>query len=360
MVNAMSKCLSLLLRFAAVSFALISGGNAISLDNNHDSSAKIPENSHLVNFLITRQGMAMEPYYMVTTTDKGIFFKISDRDPRFLDDFVIRETPEIPRESVPNAYGDRVLDCEKASLVKIEELKVLEKLEQIIEENGAVKWNGFSKRRAMRGVSDAGTSYRLFMEFSDGSTVKVDGYNSRPAGFENMLKQVADLFSEHKDYSRYEMVNFNDAECLFLNFSVTGDFLGKTSFRLELISGNFPRWLVEIKDPEGKYFEKNSEFVNFKRDISPAALPFKRFLDIMSRYHAERWNGYSVNDSKNSNSGYISIHIYFSDRREYSVKGSIPPDGFDEFLESFVSEMKAFHDEIAAEDVKESSSGASK
>ena len=347
----MFRTISFLLRIVTISFALISCGDVLSMEGEQTKSVKIPENSHLVNFLMFRQGMAMEPYYMVTTSDNGVFFKISNRNPLFLSDCIRSENIDIPKDSRPNAYGDRVFDCEKASLIRLDGNGLLMKLEKLIEDSGAMLWDGFNKRRVLLNVSDSGTSYTLFMEFSDGTTVRVNGYDARPEGFEKLLGDVQTLFEKHEDYSRYMMKNFFDSECTSMHFWVTGDSARKTSYKLELIAGKFPGWLLEISDPEGRILEKNTVLSDSRRNITVSEVPFRRFLGVMAKHHAERWNGYSKIDGS-VGKGYISIHLSFADRREYKVTGHIPPDGFDEFLRSFVMEMKNFYDLEKTEEKK--------
>ena len=65
---------------------------------------------------------------------------------------------------------------------------------QLIEELGARSWDGFNESVQLRGVLDAGDSYSLFLEYSDGSTVKVYGYNTCPKGFDELKLKIMNIF----------------------------------------------------------------------------------------------------------------------------------------------------------------------
>ena len=70
-------------------------------------------------------------------------------------------------------------------------------LEEAIEETGALRWDGYDKRVTKKGASDTGDRYELYLELSDGSSVTMQGYNTCPAGFEELLRCVEEIFQQN-------------------------------------------------------------------------------------------------------------------------------------------------------------------
>ncbi|MBQ8707430.1 MAG: hypothetical protein IJ523_05030 [Succinivibrionaceae bacterium] len=143
----------------------------------------------LLNLMISHQGMSQNPYYLVTTTSRGVFFKVTSVSPEN-----IMEICSSLRQDMSdlrfNALGDTVADCESARVVKVESREPVAVIEDLIARTGARAWDGFRKRRTRPMVADSGDRYVLFMNFSDGSRVEVSGYNARPEGFLDLLSGV--------------------------------------------------------------------------------------------------------------------------------------------------------------------------
>ena len=155
----------------------------------------------LTGFHIHHQGMAMEPYYIMREIDSVIYMKETNCAP---DDWCMLDEENSrhrDRSDIATYLGfaDVLKDCEYGHVYKLEDRKPIEELEQLIEELGAKSWDGFNKSVQRRGVLDAGDSYSLFLEFSDGSTVKVYGYNACPEGFGELQLKIVKIFSKLED-----------------------------------------------------------------------------------------------------------------------------------------------------------------
>lgn len=156
-----------------------------------------PEGAELTGFYMTRQGMAAAPYYILKTTDMGTYMKISDSNPEACQMDSGTDISELGANWQYLGFGDTVLDCENASLVLLEDKAPVRELENAIVQSGALGWDGYEEHRSMKGVSDSGDTYALFLAFSDGTTVKVHGYNACPDGFDELLGQIMDIFYEN-------------------------------------------------------------------------------------------------------------------------------------------------------------------
>ena len=143
--------------------------------------APIPEGVELTGFYLHREGMVMEPHYILKSTKTGTFMKI---------------TNQISEEDYFQ-FADTILEEETACLKMLTDKTAVEKLEEIVSEAGAVGWNGFDEAVTKKNASDSGDRYWLHMELSDGSTVSVYGYNTCPDGFGIFLNQASKIFEEY-------------------------------------------------------------------------------------------------------------------------------------------------------------------
>lgn len=153
-----------------------------------------PEGSKLTGFYMTHQGMAAAPYYILKTTDMGTYMKISDSSPEDCQMDSGTDVSELGANWQYFGFADTVLDCENASLVLLENKTPVRELEDAIVQSGALGWDGYEEHRPMKGVPDSGDTYTLFLELSDGTTVKMHGYNACPDGFDELLGQVMYIF----------------------------------------------------------------------------------------------------------------------------------------------------------------------
>lgn len=150
----------------------------------------------LTGFHINHQGMAMEPYYIMREIDSVIYMKETNCAP---DDWCMLEVENSCHRDKSDVatylgFADVLKDCEYGCIYKLTDRKPIEELEQLIEEIGARSWDGFNESVERRGVMDAGDSYSLFLEYSDGSTVKVHGYNTCPEGFGDLKLKIMNIF----------------------------------------------------------------------------------------------------------------------------------------------------------------------
>lgn len=157
----------------------------------------LPEKTELTGLYMTHQGMMMEPYYILKTTDTGIWMKITNQSPEICQMDSMTDIGELGDNWQYLGFGDTVLDCENASIVLLEDTSPVRELEDAIVQSGALGWNGYEEHRSKKGVEDAGDTYVLFLELSDGTTVKVHGYNACPEGFNELLGRVMDIFYEN-------------------------------------------------------------------------------------------------------------------------------------------------------------------
>ena len=153
----------------------------VTLPEGARSPVTLSEGARLTGMYINHQGMAMEPHYTLKAMEDGIYMKYSYSSPldtggHYLD------------------YADSVQDYEQAVLTLLTDETPLLELEAAVLDVGALEWDGYDVHKSEPGVSDSGDSYTLYLEFSDGNTVTVKGYNACPDGFETLLSQVMDIF----------------------------------------------------------------------------------------------------------------------------------------------------------------------
>ena len=173
----------------------------VSDDKNDIEPIDIPEGVRLTGFYINHIGMAMEPHYIVKTTENGTCLKITNLSP---DDWQMSDlVVDGENKNTSDKYfkfADVVLDIEYGNVVLLEDDKVVKELEKVIEKVGALGWDGYNEHVSMDGVLDAGDSYNLYMEFSDGKTVTMYGYNSCPKGFDELMLTVITIFDNNCSY----------------------------------------------------------------------------------------------------------------------------------------------------------------
>lgn len=298
-----------------------------------------PVGTSLRHLYITHQGMRSGSYYILKTTDAGTYMKISNLSPddrRMLDG---EDAGNLEAGAEYLGFADTVKGCEHASLVLLQDDGPVRELEEAIAAAGTLNWDGYRESVAMEGVLDSGDSYQLYLELSDGTTVTVDSYNARPAGFTALLYKVEEIFWANSDYSQYRVEDFDTSACTNLYVCFRRAF-SRGEWRLELRSSD-NRWTVVLMDPEGRLVEAGTQILDGQQIEDD--LPFNRFLEIFKKHGAERWNGYEASDGESKNS--FVIRLYFENGKEFFMEGSLPPEGFEAFRKEFVEEIQLFYNE---------------
>jgi len=299
----------------------------------------IPEGVKVTGLFITHQGMRSGPYYIMQTTEDGVYLKTSNLSP---DDYCMikdEDAAALPANAKYLGFADRVKDCEYASSVLLKDDSVLMEIEAAVAESGALGWDGYDQTDPMEGVLDSGDSYQLYLELSNGTTVTMNGYNVCPAGFKPLLQTVQQLFEANSDYSRYLAKSLIDSPCVTL-FASFKDGM-RTEYRLEMSAHN-NRWVIVMNDPYGTILEKGTDIADYGEIES--GLPFERFISMLQQHNAEQWNGYYAADAK-SNSGF-TLRLTFEDEKKFEASGTVLPDGFDQFKSDFIQDIFRFYNEI--------------
>ena len=296
----------------------------------------------LTGLYMTHQGMARGPYYIFKQTEDGIFMKTTDTDPKYLS----IENPDGAAADPRFNCVDMVLEEEYASLVQLEDDGIVRELETAIENADALSWDGWNEKsnpgRGLFHVADSGDSYDLYLELSDGTSVTMHGSDTHPDSWGTLYFAVSEIFEENSDYSYYMAENFTDSPCTALFANFYGANSTRTNFKLTLVEGS--RWSVELHDPEGRVLEQGTDLSGYQS--TEDKLPFDRFLDIMSQYHAEQWNGWEKTDAEATESNLkFDIMLFFEDDKEYRVTGNVYPEGFGEFSVEFIREIQKFYEE---------------
>lgn len=312
-------------------------GESLSTIETEVSPTPFPDGARLKHLYITHQGMRGGSYYILKTTDVGTYMKISNLRP---DDWRMLDGEDNLGDNAQYlGFGDTVKDCERASLTLLQDDTPVKQLEEAITTAGALNWDGFQKSVAMPDVADAGDIYILYLELTDGTTVTVDSYNAKPAGFPNLLYRVEEIFHENRDYSRYQIEDFDTSPCTKLYVCFRRSF-GKGEWKLELQRSD-NQWIVVLMDPDGRFVEEGAEVAEYRQ--MEGGLPFEHFLDIFRRHGAERWNGYEKSDGNSRD--YFYIRLYFENEKEFFMSGSLLPEGFEAFQKEFIEETHLFYNE---------------
>lgn len=297
----------------------------------------MPDGVTLTGFYMTNQGMERGLHYILKVMDTGTYMKMTDLAP----DELWLYDPEADTEDVPPyfCYADKVSAYEYASLVLLEDDSLVQKLEEIIVQTGALGWDGYNEKLTVADVADSGDSYFMYIELSDGTTVTLDSYNCCPDGYTELQAQVKELFYENRDYSRYLSKGFFDAECTSLYVHFLNGY-GEGEWKLEL-DGYHDQWIVVLFDPKGIYLEEGTDIQEYA--TIEESLPFERFLRIFEKYGAEEWNGYE--ESEDSSNGAFDIELYFDDMTKFEMYGDAAPEGFEDFRKELAEEMYRFYTE---------------
>ena len=311
-----------------------------SRSENEVQPIPFPEGVTLTGLYMTQQGMYQGPYYILKTTDAGTYMKISLTDPAAL--LQEDKTEKEQDNSEYFAFANTVKDCEYASLVLLQEDTPLRQLEDAIASAGALGWDGYHESKSMPYVEDSGDRYELYLELSNGETVTMWGYNCRPMGFSDLLGQVRCIFDANSDYSRYYIKNFDESPCdsMYVCFQRG---MTRGEWRLEL-NRSHGQWVVVLQDPFGIFLEEGTDISEYQNNVQ--ALPYDRFLNIFKKYNAQIWNGIDAPDTSSQFEDSYDIKLYFQNGKEFTMKGKVPPDGFEEFKKECVAEMAAFYSEV--------------
>ena len=312
-----------------------------AIETESITSMKLPDGARLTGLYLSHQGMARMPYYIMKTTENGTFMKISDLSP---DDYEMWKDDDTDDHVQPKEYFgyiETVKDVEYASLIQLKDDTLIRQLEEIVEKYGAIGWDGFHESESMPGVLDSGDSYNLYLELSDGTTVTVNGYNTAPRAFNAFYTEVADIFQNTSDYSRYLATDFSASPCTYLEVELRDKEDLDVYYQIRLRDTS-NQWAIMLKDPDGMILEKGIDVSDYKE--MKEKLPFERFLSIMSAHGVEEWNQYE--ESTSSSAGQFCIAMYFADGKEFSASGNVYPEGFEKFKAEFVKEIYDFYKEI--------------
>lgn len=315
--------------------------------NNKDFSAvepeaipmPLPDGARLKHFYITHQGMQSGSYYILKTTDAGTYMKITNLRPNDWEMLDGEDVSSLGEHVEYLGFADTVKDCERASLVLLEDDTPVQKLEEAIARSGALGWDGFRKHVSMADVKDSGDSYQLYLELSDGTAVTVDSYNANPAGFNELLRQTEEIFHANKDYSRYQVNDFGSSECtrLYVCFRRT---FGRGEWQLELRNSD-NQWTVILTDPEGQFLDTGTNIADYRQ--VEGSLSFDRFLNVFKHHSAENWNGYEASDGNSEET--FDIRLNYENGKEFIMSGSLPPEGFEDFRKELIEEIHLFYHE---------------
>ena len=299
---------------------------------------EFPEGTKLTGFYMNHMGMRMAPYYILKTTESGTYMKITDKCP---DDYWMYKDVNVEALVQPAQYFahvETILENEYASLVRLEEETIIRQLEECIVKYGALGWDGYDKSEAMPGVLDSGDNYNLYLELSDGTTVTMHGYNICPNGFRELYQDVVGIFEEHSDYSRYMARSFTDSPCEYLQVDLKDSEHPYACFKL-CLRKNGGEWSVLLEDEAGDVLEKGTKIAEYA--ATGKEVPFQRFLDLMSRYQVEEWNGYQTPGS--GIGPHFNIYMRFEDGTKFEARGSEFPEGYEAFKHAFVKEIYDFY-----------------
>jgi len=167
---------------------------------------EFPKGVKLSGFYMNHSGMQMNPYYVLKTTDSGTYMKITDKCPEDYWIYSGGSAEGLVQPAEYFGYVETVREDEKASLVCLEDEAVIRQLEECIARYGALGWDGYDESKTMPNVMDSGDNYNLYLELSDGTTVKMHGYNTCPSGFRELYQEAVQIFHSYSDDSGYEAI----------------------------------------------------------------------------------------------------------------------------------------------------------
>ena len=327
-------------------------------DNSKKNSKKMQtvtpsEGATLSGFYMSHRGMAMEPYYILRMTDSGCFMKITSEEPcgyRMTEDgeepSEIGGIGELDSETENRYFGfvNTIKDCEHASLITADDA-IVEELENIVRDSGALDWDGYSKSKSMKGVLDSGDSYELFVLFSDGTTVTVDSYNTCPEGWDDFFVMARDIFEENADYSQYRIQELSEENCSRMivefndgNFTPTNDF--KVDICVNENTGTWT-WSVVLKDTDGLYLEKGTDISDY-REENLDTLTYGRLIDVLNEHNIQDWDG--ISGTSPDGNKYMTVLIADKDDKTINASGNIIPADYDEVRDDFVKALIEFYE----------------
>lgn len=317
--------------------------------NERTHTVELAQGAELTGLYMSHQSMAMQPYYMLRVTPDGNFMKITNIRPGEAEvDYVCPDTAENLDAEVEKRYfggAGEVYDCEHASVVEADS-DIVKKLNDAVIEAGALNWDGYTRHVSMDGVLDAGDSYSLFLLFSDGSTVTVESYNSRPEGWDEMFVNVREIFEANADFSRYRIQEFSEEKCARMivgffdgNLNPVNEFKIDINVRRDLGTWS---WSVKIKDSDGLYLEKGTE-INEYREENIDALSLGRLAEVLNAGNVREWDGLS--GTVQGENRYMTILVSDEDGKTVNASGNVIPENYDMVRDGFIKALIEFYGE---------------
>ena len=323
-------------------------------DGNEGTTVIVADGATLTGLYMSHQGMAMEPYYMFRSTADGSFMKISSQTP---DSWNMTEGEPEPADTAKSdgldpkweaqyfRFIDTVKNCERASLVVPEET-VIQELNDAVFASEALTWDGYSVNRSMDGVLDSGDGYGLFLVFSDGSTVRVNSYNSCPKGWSDFFESVRDIFETHADYSKYKIKELSEEKCdrMIVGFSdgsvnPTNEFKIDINVRKDLGTWS---WTIRLKDSEGLYLDKGTD-ISLYREENIDTLDFGRLIDVLRANDVQEWDG--TEGTANDEKRFLHVQIADDEDRTITAYGNQIPENYDKVRDEFVRALIEFYED---------------
>lgn len=317
---------------------------------------QLPEGAKLVGFKYSAMGMYLSPYWSIRQVDGGyacaetrgeIYWPAIDGEDG-LYGIGYDEEKGYGYEQYSSIGDPLAEDGPMHSLTLLTDDDMAE-LQRILEEHGVLAWDGFDEAwYPPKGVevTDTGATFDLKLLFSDGTVMKAHGVDAYPEGYNDALVAIGKFFEEHTDYSAYYPKAFPQVEAnkLTVSFAPSLYSSGATRYSIEL-TRSWKRWIIALEDPRGTLLPAGTNISEY--GDTDDALPFERFMGIISEYGLESWNQADEIDNDGPRE-VCTMRISFDNGQYYEVSTNVYPENYEAFKAAMVAEIAAYYDEVHA------------
>lgn len=283
---------------------------------------EFPDDIAITSLKFQERSTAMLPYYIVRQEDDGYHWYVTTDD-------------------------ENLMNGNRPSNVVTDEAPVQELFRALLDA-GILEWDGYNKSRSLGpGVRDGDSGFHLVLGLSDGSTLEAHGYNTYPDNYNEIEKIISEAFAPNQDYSEYYPTKMPEEQLASIDIKIGSPYESPASRMLKIsLSAGWKQWAIVMKDPYGKYIDK--EFTISAYDTTETPLPLEEFGQLLDKYDILSLNSVGRSPDNEDGDEYIQIFGYFEgdSQKLIDLHKSVKSEDYEDFIREFVDMTLAFYDTV--------------
>ena len=308
--------------------------------------AKPADGARLVGLKFNHMGTMVEPYYCIreidgeyvcsVTSDEVSWPEIDGED--YWEDDLDEGGEGGDSGSTSDPYSGFGASVATASAEDVVELQAA------LEDAGVLSWNGYDESYSPpEGVLDMDDRFIFKMLYSDGTLVFARGYNSTPAGYDQVVGLLLDFFEAHADRSASYPSTFPDAKASSMIIDLGSPYGNGPRWRIELW-GDRKQWIVNLHDPDGAVLPAGTDISDYAYVESADELPFGTFMGILRAHGVEAYN---LEEGWEGGGEGCQITIFFENGQAFDMNTNAFPD-YEPLRDECVQAMYDYYQQVRA------------